>query len=103
MTVNVLPTIDRLPEPLRRFMDRLTDEQKLLLALKRELYGGDWRPMVTDLRNRLAGRPYVLKLAHRIDDDLRRIDQMAEMERHYQVELSDFIQIPDPQPMESRV
>lgn len=103
MSVKVLPTIDRLPEPLKRFMDRLTDEQKLLLVLKRELYGGDWRPMVTDLRNRREGRPYVLKLAHRIDDDLGRIEQMSELEKHYQVELSDFIQIPDPHQMESRL
>jgi hypothetical protein len=102
MPVKLLPTVDRLPEPLRRFMDRLTDEQKLLLVLKRELYDGDWRPMITDLRNRLEGRPYVLRLAARIDDDLRRIEQMMELERHYRVDLSEFLQsLEEDLPMES--
>lgn len=96
MGVRVLSTIDRLPEPLRRFMDRLTPEQSLLLVLKRDLYGGDWRPMIADLTNRLQGRPYVLKLAHRIEDDLQRIAQMRELETHYEVELASFLEpIPD--------
>ncbi len=92
MTVKVLPTIDHLPEPLRRFMDRLTDEQRLLLVLKRELYDGRWEPMIADLRNRLAGRPYVLKLAHRITDDLERIERMRRMEAHYEVDLAAYLE-----------
>lgn len=91
MSVKLLPTIDGLPEPLRRFMDRLTDEQKLLLVLKRELYSRDWRPMITDLRNRLEGRPYVLRLAARIDDDLKRIEQLMELEARYKVDLSEYL------------
>lgn len=98
MPVNVLPTIERLPEPLRRFMDRLTPEHKLLLVLKRELYDGEWRPMTTDLRNRLEGRPHVVHLAGRIEDDLVRIERMAELERHYGVDLTDFIQTLDQAP-----
>jgi len=92
MGVAVLPTVDRLPEPLRRFMDRLEDEQKLLLVLKRELYNGDWRPMMADLRNRLDGRPYVLRLAARIEDDLERIERMRQLEDHYEVDLASYIQ-----------
>ncbi len=92
MTVRVLPSIDRLPPPLRRFMDRLSEEHKLLLMLKRDLYDGDWRPMLTDLENRLEGRPFVLRLAHRIEDDLQRIEQMRQLERHYQVDLARFIE-----------
>jgi len=91
MTLRVLPTIDRLPEPLRRFMDRLSEEHKLLLALKRDLYEGDWRAMITDLRNRLEGRPYIVRLAGRIEDDLKRIEQMMELERHYSVNLDDHL------------
>lgn len=91
MGVAVLPTVDQLPEPLRRFMDRLTVEQKLLLVLKRDLYDGDWRPMVADLRNRLDGRPYVLRLAHRIEDDLARIERMRQLEEHYEVDLAGFL------------
>jgi hypothetical protein len=92
MTVKVLPSIDRLPQPLRRFMDRLSDEQKLLLVLKRELYDGDWEPMVRDLDNRLNGKPYMLKLAARIEEDLQRIEQMRQLERHYGVDLTRYIQ-----------
>ncbi len=91
MPVRVLPSTDRLAEPLRRFLDRLTDEQIMLLVLKRELYDGDWRPMIADLRNRLAGRPYVLALGQRIEDDLQRIEQMRELEAHYQVDLARFL------------
>ena len=92
MVPKVLPTIDRLPEPLRRFMDRLTPPQTLLLVLKRELYDGQWAPMISDLSNRLEGRPYVFRLAHRIEDDLRRIEQMQELEQHYEVDLSQYIE-----------
>jgi len=73
-------------------MDRLTDEQKLLLVLKRELYDGDWRPMISDLRNRLEGRPYVLRLAARIEDDLDRIERMRQLEDHYEVDLASHIE-----------
>ncbi|MAE60495.1 MAG: hypothetical protein CMJ49_03960 [Planctomycetaceae bacterium] len=90
--LRVLPTVDALPEPLRRFMDRLTPEQTLLLVLKRDLYGGTWPPMVTDLENRLSGRPYVFRLAHRIEDDLRRIEQMIELERHYEIDLTAYVE-----------
>lgn len=91
MALRVMPTIERLPEPLRRFMDRLTQEQTLLLVLKRELYGGAWGPMVVDLRNRLEGRPYIFRLAARIEDDLARIAQMQELERHFEVDLADYV------------
>ncbi len=98
MSVNlmVLPIIDRLPEPLRRFMDRLTPEQKLLLVLKRELYDGNWDQMVADLKNRMNGRPYVLRLSNRIEDDLERIEQMSQMEKHYEVDLMLYLEpLPD--------
>ena len=92
MNVRVLPTTDQLPQPLRRFMDRLTDEHKLLLVLKRELYDHDWSAMQSDLQNRLQCKPYVFKLANRIEDDLERIEELQAPERHYEVNLSDYIE-----------
>ncbi len=92
MFVRVLPSIDRLPEPLRRFMDRLNQEQKVLLVLKRDLYDGQWAPMVADLRNRLAGRPYVIRLGSRIEDDLKRIERIRQMEAHYEVDLANYLE-----------
>lgn len=92
LSVALLPEVDRLPEPLRRFMDRLSDEHKLLLVLKRELYDGRWQPMIEDLRNRLDGRPYVLRLAARIEDDLDRIERMQQLEDHYEVDLARYLE-----------
>jgi hypothetical protein len=92
MTLRALPTIDHLPHPLRRFFDRMTAEERLLLILKRELYDGRWQEMVADLENRLAGRPYVLKLAHRIEEDLARIEHMRRMEEHYEIDLAAYIE-----------
>lgn len=91
-TIRILPTVDQLPEPLRRFMDRLSEHQKLLLVLKRDLYDGDFAPMIEDLNNRLAGRPYIFKLASRIEEDLKSIHQMCELEQHYEVDLSGYLQ-----------
>ncbi|MBI1370805.1 MAG: hypothetical protein GC162_19400 [Planctomycetes bacterium] len=91
MPVKEPAAIDRLPEPLRRFVAALTPEHKLLLTLKHQLYDGDWRPMIADLNNRLAGRPHVFRLAERIEDDLRRIQQLCCVEEQYQVELSELI------------
>jgi hypothetical protein len=97
MALRVLPTIDGFAEPLRRFMDRLTDEQKLLLVLKRELYDGNWDRMTADLKNRLKGRPYVFKLAGRIEQDLQRIEQIRQLEEHYEVDLSAYLEPLDEQ------
>ena len=56
------------------FVDELSDEHRMLVVLKAQLYGGSWEPMLDDLRNRLAGKPYIFKLANRIQDDIERIE-----------------------------
>lgn len=91
MQVNALPVLKPLPEPVRRFVDGLTREQRLLLVLKRELYDGRWEPMIADLRNRLGGRPYVIRLASRIADDLERIRCMMDVEERHGVSLSGYV------------
>lgn len=91
MPVRVLPSTDRLAEPLRRFLDRLSPEQTMLLVLKRELYDGNWQAMIADLQHRLEGKPHVFTLATRIEDDLARIQQMQQLESHYEVDLAQFI------------
>ena len=52
----------------------------MLIVLKAQLYGGSWEPMLDDLRNRLTGKPYIFKLASRIQDDIERIEQMRKFE-----------------------
>jgi len=71
------------------YVSRLTEEHKMLLALRTHLYGGSWDPMLDDLRNRLAGKPYIFKLAHRIEDDIQRIEEMRKFEAEHQVDLAE--------------
>ena len=76
---------------IEEFVSRLTPEEKMLIILKRQLYGGDWMSMLTDLENRLAGKPYVIKLQSRIKDDLERVRRLSEYENSHKVDLADFV------------
>lgn len=76
---------------VRDFVNSLSDEQRMLVVLKAKLYGGSWEPMLDDLRNRLAGKPYIFKLANRIQDDIERIEEMLEFEAEHKVDMADFV------------
>jgi hypothetical protein len=76
------------------FVGRLSDEQRMLVVLKSQLYEGSWEPMLDDLRNRLAGKPYIFKLADRIKDDIERIEQMQKFEAEHNVDLADYVDLP---------
>ena len=80
-------------EEARRFMEAATREERMLVVLKRELYDGRWDEMEADLRARLAGRPYIFKLAHRINDDLERIARLRMFERDHGVDLGDYVSL----------
>ncbi len=71
----------------------LSEEHRMLVALKAQLYGGSWTPMLDDLRNRLAGKPYIFKLVHRIQDDIERIEQMQKFEAEHKVDLADYVDL----------
>jgi hypothetical protein len=58
------------------FWDGLTPEEKMLIALRNELYTGSWDLMEHDLRERLNGRPYIFRLVARIEEDLKRIERL---------------------------
>jgi len=75
------------------FVNRLSQEQRMLIVLKAQLYSGSWEPMLDDLRNRLAGKPYIFKLANRIQDDIERIEQMTKFEAKQNIDLADFVEI----------
>ena len=62
----------------------------MLVTLRDELYSGSWEKMQQDLKDRLRGRPYIFKLAHRIKDDLARIEKLEEYEKKHGVNLRDF-------------
>jgi hypothetical protein len=72
---------------VEKFVASLTVEERLLVRVKNELYGGSWDELVTDLEARLQGRPYVLKLATRIEDDLERVKKLRAFEEEHHVQL----------------
>lgn len=76
------------------FVNGLSNEHRMLIVLKAQLYDGTWEPMLDDLQNRLAGKPYIFKLANRIQDDIERIKQMQEFEAEHKIDLADYIDLP---------
>ena len=79
---------------LSDFVDGLSDEHRMLVVLKAQLYGGTWEPMLDDLKNRLVGKPYIFKLVNRINDDIERIQQMQIFEEEQNVDLADYVELP---------
>ena len=75
------------------FVDGLSDEHRMLVVLKAQLYDGMWEPMLDDLRNRLAGKPYIFKLANRIKDDIERIERMQEFEAEHNIDMADYVDL----------
>ena len=80
-------------ETVRRFIATITRQERMLVLLKRELYDGQWNEMETDLRARLEGKPYIFKLADRIDRDLERIVRLREFEKQHGMDLADYIDL----------
>jgi hypothetical protein len=74
------------------YVKGLSAEHKMLIVLKSQLYGGKWEPMYQDLKNRLDGKPYIFKLANRINDDIERIEQMRQFEKENGVDLSKYVE-----------
>ena len=62
-----------------------------MIRLRDELYEGSWKDLRTDLESRKAGRPYVFKLAGRIEEDLERIDRLEAYEKENRVNLSQYL------------
>jgi len=81
-------------ERAQKFMSQLTEEERMLILLHRELYENSWQAMLNDLRNRLDGKPYIFKLANRIQDDIARIEKLQSFEREHNVKLSEFVKPP---------
>ena len=77
---------------IKRFVEGLASEERILVVLKRELYEGSWDEMEADLQARMEGRPYIFKLAHRIQDDLERIEKLRAFERSCGMDLGDYVE-----------
>ncbi len=75
------------------FVAGLSDEHRMLVILKAQLYGGTWEPMLDDLQNRLDGKPYIFKLANRIKEDIERIEQMRKFEQEHNIDLAEYVEL----------
>lgn len=75
------------------YIARLSDEHRMLVILKAQLYGGKWEPMLDDLQNRLEGKPYIFKLVNRIKDDIERIEEMQKFESENNIDLADYVDL----------
>ena len=78
-------------QAVQRFVEQLSPEEKMLIILKVELYEGAWDSMLDDLRDRLAGRPHIFKLADRITEDIDRIEKIRDFESTHHVDLCDYV------------
>ena len=78
-------------EQVRGFVRALSSEERTLLIIRDELYDGLWEEMLKDLEARLHARPYVFKLATRIEDDIVRIRKMRDFELAHHVNLKDHV------------
>ena len=75
------------------FVKGLSEEHRMLVVLKAQLYGGSWKSMLDDLDNRLAGKPYIFKLVNRIKEDVDRIKEMQAFENEHDVDLAEFVSL----------
>ncbi len=80
-------------DKILRFVKQLSPEEKMLVILKKELYEGSWQAMRNDLENRLQGKPYIFKLANRIQEDMERILTLQKFETENHVDLADYVTI----------
>ena len=74
-------------EEVETFARALALADRTFLAVRDELYGGSWDEVERDLRARLAGKPYIFKLATKIEEDLERIARMRRYEGEHGVDL----------------
>ncbi len=67
----------------------LTPEERMLVVLRDELYGGSWERMLRDLRDRQRARPYLFKLVNRIHVDILRIEKLQRYDKKRDLNLGD--------------
>jgi len=77
--------------PHDKYVAALSADERTLVTLRDDLYNGSWDQMLGDLRDRLQGKPYIFKLVNRIQDDITRIEKLAEYEKKHKVNLASFL------------
>ena len=74
-----------------KYATGLSPDEKTLITLRDELYGGSWEQMLGDLRDRLKGKPYIFKLVNRIQDDIARIEKLSDYEKKHKINLAEYL------------
>jgi len=69
------------------FLTGLTKEERLLVAIRDELYEGSWEELLADLEARKGRKPFIVKLATRIEEDMARVEKLRAFEREHAVDL----------------
>ena len=82
-----------MPDELKQLLATLNDQDKVLIACNYELYNGKWDLMKQDLLDRLQGKPYVLQLGERIQEDLERVNKLQGLEEKFQIKLCDYVKL----------
>jgi len=78
----------------RAFLEGLTKEERLLVSIRDELYGGSWDELLVDLDARKNRKPFIIKLATRLDEDKARIEKLRAFEREHAVDLRALLSLP---------
>ncbi|MBI3269174.1 MAG: hypothetical protein HYZ53_09130 [Planctomycetes bacterium] len=79
------------PADHAKYGKSLASEERTLIVLRDELYGGSWDKMLQDLSDRLRGKPYIFKLVNRIKQDIARIEVLKKYEEQHGINLSNFL------------
>lgn len=87
------PRPDAREERQRVFAEGLSAEERTLLLVRDELYGGSWEELEGDLQARRERKPAIFKLNTRIDEDLSRITRLRAFEREHGVDLRGLLDL----------
>jgi hypothetical protein len=71
----------------KAFTEGLTREDRLLIAIRDELYEGSWEQVLEDIEARIGRKPFVFKLKTRLDEDTARVAKLRAFEREHSVDL----------------
>jgi hypothetical protein len=67
----------------------LTGHERMLIALRDNLYGGSWDEFLGDLKTRLSRRPYVFQLIDKLKEDIEAIERLQKYEKDTGVKLTE--------------
>ena len=86
------PPMNQMDDRQKAFAEGLTKEDRLLVAIRDELYEGSWEELLGDLDARMNRKPFVFKLKTRLDEDTARVSKLRAFEREHSVDLKALLE-----------